>query len=135
MNPHIAWLRRPGRTTLFLFVALGAGGASLAAPPADPGRLFYTPAQRAQLEGARVRNVTQNKQAAPDVTPPPMRFDGMVIRSDGKGTRWVNGQPQVGASGVADLKPGQILSNGKVYEPYQVLRPSPAPALAKEPTP
>ena len=135
MNPHIAWLRHPGRTTLFLFVALGAGGASLAAPPADPGRLFYTPAQRAQLEGARVRNVTQDKQAAPDVAPPPMRFDGMVIRSDGKGTRWVNGRPQVGASGVADLKPGQILSNGKVYEPYQVLRPSPAPALAKEPRP
>ncbi|HEX5675377.1 MAG TPA: hypothetical protein VFX83_08350 [Azonexus sp.] len=135
MNPHIAWLRRPVRTALFLFATLGAGGASLAAPPADPGRLFYTPAQRAQLEAARVRNVTQDRHAAPDVAPPPMRFDGMVIRSDGKGTRWVNGQPQVGASGVADLKPGQILSNGKVYEPYQVLRPSPAPALAKEPRP
>ncbi len=58
-----------------------------------------------------------------------MRFDGVVIRSDGNSTRWVNGQPQVGASGVAGLKPGQIRADGKVYEPYQVLRPSPAPAI------
>ena len=43
MNPSLAWL---SRTALFLLVALGAG-ASLAG---DPGRLFYTPAQRAQLE-------------------------------------------------------------------------------------
>ena len=135
MNPHIAWLRRPARTALFLFATLGAGGASLAAPPADPGRLFYTPTQRAQLEAARVRNVTQDRQAAPDVAPPPMRFDGMVIRSDGSSTSWVNGQPQVGGSGVAGLKPGQIRADGKVYEPYQVLRPSPAPAITKEPIP
>jgi hypothetical protein len=31
---------------------------------ADPGRLFYTPVQRAQLEAARARNVTQIRQAA-----------------------------------------------------------------------
>ncbi|HWR78358.1 MAG TPA: hypothetical protein VN283_14240 [Thiobacillus sp.] len=100
-----------------------------------PGRLFYTPEQRAQLEAARDRNVTQVRQSAPDVAPPPLRFDGMVIRSDGTRTRWVNGQPQVGASGVAGLKPGQIRADGKVYEPYQVLRPSPAAPVAEEPTP
>jgi len=100
-----------------------------------PGRLFYTPAQRAQLEAARARNVTQVRQAVPDVAPPPVRFDGVVIRSDGKTTRWINGQPQAGASGVAGLKPGQIRADGKVYEPYQVLRPSPAAPVAEEPTP
>jgi hypothetical protein len=132
MNPHNAWLRR---IALVLLFPLGAGGASLAAAPADPGRLFYTPAQRAQLEAARVRNVTQDRQAEAALAPPPERFDGVVIRSDGASTLWVNGQPQVGASGVAGLKPGQIRADGKVYEPYQVLRPRPAPPAAEEPAP
>ncbi|MBT9589637.1 MAG: hypothetical protein IV089_01765 [Thiobacillus sp.] len=106
-----------------------------AAPSDLPGRLFYTPAQRAQLEAARARNVTQVRQAGPAVGPPPVRFDGMVIRSDGKTTRWVDGQPQVGASGVTGLKPGQIRADGKVYEPYQVLRPNPVETREKESTP
>jgi hypothetical protein len=132
MNPHIAWLRR---IALLLLFTLGTGGASLAAAPADPGRLFYTPAQRAQLEAARVRNVTQDRQAEAALAPPPERFDGVVIRSDGASTHWVNGQPQVGASGVAGLKPGQIRADGKVYEPYQVQRPHPAPPATEEPAP
>jgi hypothetical protein len=132
MNPHIAWLRR---IALLLLFTLGTGGASLAAAPADPGRLFYTPAQRAQLEAARVRNVTQDRQAEAALAPPPERFDGVVIRSDGASTLWVNGQPQVGASGVAGLKPGQIRADGKVYEPYQVQRPHPAPPATEEPAP
>jgi hypothetical protein len=64
-----------------------------------------------------------------------VRFDGIVIRSDGSGTRWVNGRPQTGTAGVADLKPGQIRADGRVYEPYQVLRPGPEPATAKEASP
>jgi len=135
MNPPVARPHRLTRTALFLFVALGAEGTSLAAPPPDPGRLFYTPAQRAQLEAARVRNITRDRQAEAALAPPPQRFDGVVIRSDGSSTNWVNGQPQVGASGVAGLKPGQVRADGQVYEPYQVLRPSPAPAVTKELTP
>ncbi len=101
-----------------------------------PGRLFYTPAQRAQLEAARARNVTQVRQATPDAgAPPPTRYDGVVIRSDGKTTRWVDGQPQTGTSGVVGLKPGQIRADGRVYEPYQVLRPNPAAPVAEEPIP
>ena len=103
---------------------------------ADPGRLFYTPAQRAQLEAARARNVTQVGRTAPGAgAPPPIRYDGVLVRSDGKTTRWVDGQPQLDASGVAGLKPGQIRADGRVYEPYQVLRPSPAEPVAEEPTP
>lgn len=116
----------------------GTGNASLAAP-SDPGRLFYTPAQRAQLESARTRTATphtrQSKRDSPDSTPPPLRFDGMVIRSDGKTTRWVDGKPQLDGADVSGLKPGQVRADGKVYEPYQVLRPVlPAPVV-KEPTP
>jgi citrate lyase beta subunit len=103
-----------------LLATLAAGNASLAA---DLGRLFYTPTQRAQLEAARARNVTQARPAAA-ATAHPQRFDGVVIRSDGASTSWINGRPQTGVSGAAGLKPGQVRSAGKVYEPYQVLRPA-----------
>jgi len=133
MSPRTASLQRILARSTLVLASLAASGASLAA---DPGRLFYTPTQRAQLDAARARNVTQARSpTASDPAPPAQRFDGMVIRSDGRGTTWVNGQPQTGATGVSGLKPGQIRADGKVYEPYQVLRPSPAPAIVKEPTP
>lgn len=120
---------------------VGMGNASLAAPP-DLGRLFYTPAQRAQLESARTQNATPlanpGKRGSPDGSPTPLRYDGMVLRSDGKTTRWVDGKPQLDESGVSGLKPGQVRADGKVYEPYQVLRPvSPSPAApsVEEPAP
>jgi hypothetical protein len=127
----------PCRFTMpVLLVALGVWAGPSAA--AAPGRLFYTPAQRAQLEAARARNVTQIKAASPESAPPPESFDGVVIRSDGQTTRWVDGKAQTGASTVSDLKPGQIRAGGKVYEPYQVLRPtasSPAAPVIKESAP
>ncbi|MCA1926401.1 MAG: hypothetical protein LDL16_09015 [Thiobacillus sp.] len=88
----------------------------------EPNRLFYTPAQRAQLEQMRSRPAARAAPARPAVLPP-LRFDGVVVRSDGNSTRWVNGRAQVGASGPAGLKPGQIRADGKVYEPYQLLPP------------
>ena len=118
-----------------MLAAAGLSGACLANPVTDPGRLFYTPEQRAQLEAARDRNVTQTRQASPTVTSAPLRFDGMVIRSDGKSTSWVNGRPQVGATGVKGLKPGQIQADGKVYEPYQVLRPDAEKTIHEEAKP
>jgi hypothetical protein len=118
-----------------LTASLGLSHSSLA-EPVEPGRLFYTPAQRAQLESARARNVTQiggqHKRGASDGAPAPLRFDGMVTRSDGKTTRWVDGKPQLDASGVAGLKPGQVRADGRVYEPYQVLRPTPPGPAAPE---
>ena len=120
-----------------LLLASQAGQAE----PIELGRLFYTPAQRAQLESARARNQTQRaspKQRQAVSAPAPLRFDGVVIRSDGQSTRWVNGKTEVGASSVTGLKPGQIRANGKMYEPYQVLRPqpsSPAEPAVKEPAP
>jgi hypothetical protein len=119
-------------------LALITHGSSLAAP-VELGRLFYTPAQRAQLETARSHHVTQiplqtKHSDAPDRAPAPVRFDGVVMRSDGKTTRWVDGKPEVGTSSVSGLKPGQIRASGKVYEPYQVLRPVP-PSPDKPDTP
>lgn len=139
MNPPVPV--RSGLMIWMLVASLGLCHSSLA-EPVELGRLFYTPAQRAQLESARTRNVTQQaSQSQPglsDGAPAPLRFDGMVIRSDGKTTRWVDGKPQLDGFGVSGLKPGQIRADGKVYEPYQVLRPTPpgsAAPTAKEPTP
>jgi hypothetical protein len=124
--------------TLCLPLTLCAAEASLAAP-AELGRLFYTPAQRAQLEAARPHSVTQDSRPSqaprPDSTPAPLRFDGVITRSDGASTRWVDGKAQLGTSGIAGLKPGQVRVDGKVYEPYQVLRPNQAEAGEKESTP
>jgi hypothetical protein len=107
--------------------------------PAELGRLFYTPAQRAQLETARAHTVTQgahpSQAPSSDRAAAPLRFDGVMTRSDGKSTRWVDGKAQLGASGLAGLKPGQIRLDGRVVEPYQVLRPNQAEASEKESTP
>lgn len=118
-------------------------GSGLAAPPtpASPGRLFFTPAQRAQLEAARARDATPpgpGQQPASAGTPAPLRYDGVVIRSDGQTTHWIDGKARRDGAAAPGLKPGQIRVDGKVYEPYQALRPAlrnPAKSDLEETTP
>ncbi len=100
------------------------------APPAAAGlgRLFYTPAQRATLEDARQRNIVH--AATPSAPGGAIVYNGVVQRSDGRTTQWVDGQPQAraGIDYEADgrrLAPGQVLYDGRVYEPYQLLRGKP----------
>lgn len=120
----------PGRllmTALSLAVLMAAAGGARAESLPDPGYLFYTPAQRAQLEQARARNVTQRAVGERSAEPrAPLRYDGVVIRSDGRSTHWIDGRPHVRPEGAAGLKPGQVRTEGRVYEPYQILRPAPA---------
>jgi len=130
--------RKPVYAACCILLVLFVSPVSLA-EPAELGRLFYSSSERTQLERARARNITRidragklEKFAAP--MPAPTRFDGIVIRPDGQSTRWVNGRPEVGTSSVSGLKPGQIRANGKVYEPYQILRPQP-PAVAEQAPP
>ena len=57
-------------------------------------------------------------------------YNGVVLRSDGRTTQWVDGQPQArpGVDYDADghrLEPGQMLHDSKVYEPYQLIRSKP----------
>ena len=105
-------------------------------PPAALERLFFTPAQRADLQAARARPVSSaNPAGSVEPAPTVVKFDGVLIRSDGKTTRWVDGKAQIGTAGISNMKPGQIRSNGKLYEPYQVLRPQPAANTEQEPTP
>jgi hypothetical protein len=74
------------------------------APPGWPadeplGRLFFSPAQRAQLEEARRRNIRAEElasQAASKPKPPRARHvtvNGLIMRSDGASMIWVNGKP------------------------------------------
>lgn len=78
------------RVLLGLVLAL-APPASDAAEPL--GRLFYTPAQRAQLDAARVQKSRAATVVEPDQAPPLpeiVTYGGVVRRSDGRTTVWIN---------------------------------------------
>ena len=61
-----------------------------AADAPDLGRLFFTPERRATLERQRTLNV----QEAQSLQGTSMSLDGVVYRSSGKATVWVNNQAQ-----------------------------------------
>ena len=86
------------------FASLLALACTLAssAPPAvaaEPlGRLFFTPAQRASLDTARAqktRSTVGTEEGVTEKPPPPpqpehVTYGGLVRRSDGKTTVWLN---------------------------------------------
>lgn len=124
---------------------------------ADLGRMFFTPAERAMLDNARKKSIrgeviSETKAAAP--VPQNVSVTGMVRRSDGKSTIWVNNRPvtdrQTGAVKVAptandnrvkltvpesgrsvDLKVGQSVEilSGTIEEGY-ARRTAPKPATS-----
>jgi len=109
-----------------------------------PGRLFYTSAQRNMLNEARTHQVTDLPRMSTSVSSPApsasVSFDGVITRSDGIATHWINGRPHVGRSSnkVRNLKPGQTRAAQKVYESYQIRQldnvrmpsaPTPPPAV------
>jgi hypothetical protein len=92
-------------------VTLGLAGPAAAQLP---GRLFLTPAERAHLDELRATRSERATAAQPETTPsgdvaaidvppppPPEPFtvNGLVVRSDGPNTAWVDGRPV--------LRPGQ----------------------------
>lgn len=64
--------------------------ASSTAGAAEIGRLFFTPEKRASLERQRSFNI----QEAQTLQGTSMSLDGVVYRSSGKATVWINRQPQ-----------------------------------------
>lgn len=115
------------------------------------GRLFFTPEQRALLDLAR-RTQPSASQAALE-SYEGVTLSGVVTRSDGKRTVWINGQPQTigegvttgrspasasiplpGGEGKIRLKVGQTLdpTSGKVEEGY---RRAPKPTPERKLTP
>ncbi|MBK8336203.1 MAG: hypothetical protein IPL03_06265 [Sterolibacteriaceae bacterium] len=67
--------------------------AALLAPAAAAeealGRLFFTPEKRAALERSRKLNLRQTQQ----IEGANLSLEGIVRRSDGNGTAWINGRP------------------------------------------
>jgi hypothetical protein len=121
------------------------------------GRLFHTPEQRALLDQTR-RNtpagVLSPDNSAADM--PGVTVNGIVTRSDGKRSTWVNGRMENGTiggngngsvrmtlpSGDVQLRVGQHIdpASGQVTESYRRVPPPAAPpkpeaAPAATPTP
>lgn len=144
-----------------LLIALGSSGSAQ-----EPvlGRLFLTPEQRAALDNARRNRIRAEAVAATaDKKPkiPPARnvtINGIVSRSDGESTIWVNGRPTEGQTDDGmrvtispdsqssvlvrepvkgkrvRLKVGQSadLISGRIDEPYERRRVA-APPPAQQP--
>jgi len=55
------------------------------------GRLFFTPERRQTLDRQRQLNIQENQEIPED---PTLTIDGIVTRSSGKRTAWVNGVAQ-----------------------------------------
>ena len=80
---------------LCLAVGFVPASAQTAAPssqvaPAPIQRLFFSAEKRAMLDRQR----TQNLQQIRSLQGATLNLDGMVQRSSGKSTVWINGQPQ-----------------------------------------
>lgn len=104
--------RRP--TSQALRCTLGAAVlALLTAVPAaaqDLGRLFFSPERRAALDRARQFNVQSQQQVAEGNT---LSVDGVVRRSSGKRTVWVNGVA-IHENSVTDVRVVGVSPRGTV---------------------
>ncbi|MGK5055995.1 hypothetical protein ACQ4WY_03505 [Janthinobacterium sp. LB2P49] len=99
-------------------------GAALTARAQSPqlGRLFLSPEQRAQLDAQRYGPPPPDPAlAAPPPPPPPgppVELNGLVLRSSGRSTVWLNQEAQNEPHNrLARGKPGTLtlrLSNGQV---------------------
>lgn len=85
--------RPPRLSTALLATALLAPLPSWAAEPGALGRLFLTPVQRQQLDRQRLNPTSQSAATEPETS---QTFNGEVRRSDGRTTRWVNGEAMTG---------------------------------------
>lgn len=132
-------VKRAATAIVLLLIASGSVSSRAAEPL---GRLFFTPAQRTTLDAGK--ELDRPKQAGPAVRGPrSVTVNGVVTRSDGESTVWVNGRPAdarrpdtatitakpAGAASArvrvmdsdARLRVGQTLDRrtGKVTEAYQ----------------
>ena len=99
-------------------------GSALTARAQSPqlGRLFLSPEQRAQIDAQRYGPPPADPALAPPPPPPPpappVELNGVVLRSSGRSTVWLNQEAQNEPHNrLASGKPGTLtlrLSNGQV---------------------
>ncbi len=97
-------------------------GISVAAD--ELGRLFFSPAQRAQLDVVRAQRDRRLPTAATssDTTEEPVpqgpdvvTYNGVVRRSDGKSTVWINGRPMTERTRDSDVNVVGLRRDGTVF--------------------
>jgi hypothetical protein len=81
-----AWLPGP-----LMALLLAAAQAPAASAEEALGRLFFTPERREALDRQRQLNIQDTRQVNED---PTLTINGMVTRSSGKRTSWINGAAQ-----------------------------------------
>ena len=125
MNTHAVAARRRKRRARHQLGALALIGA-LAAPScaqdATPalGRLFFSAAQRQMLDRQRQLNIKEAVAADPTLT-----IDGVITRSSGKRTVWINGVAQnetPDGTGVVSPRrddPGQVVVHAPGAKPVK----------------
>jgi hypothetical protein len=79
------------------------------------GRLFFTPAQRAQLDNARSQKnratlASEQQEGAPAAEV--ITYGGMVRRSDGKSTVWINNRSLHDREATGGVAVGPVRSDG-----------------------
>lgn len=80
------------RACLALCAAVLAATAAAGDGRPRLGRLFLAPEERAQLERRRQLDVRETRPPEGDT----LRLDGVVLRSSGKTTVWINGRAHAG---------------------------------------
>lgn len=104
---------------LLLIVAVLMGGMPAARAADAIGRLFFTPEQRAQLDLVRSQKIVAS-QVKDEPIPEFVTYNGIVRRSDGKATVWVNNKSMTDS----ELRTAQPLT-GRVDRSGQILLQAP----------
>ena len=89
--PRTPSAKSRSRWRLCALALIGALGAPAAAQDSELGRLFFTPERRQTLDRQRQLNIQEKQEIAED---PTLTINGVVARSSGKRTVWINGVAQ-----------------------------------------
>lgn len=82
----------PRLFAVLLTLVLASAPCALAFAEEALGRLFFTPERRQTLDRQRQFNIQENKEEIPEE--PTFTIDGVVTRSSGRRTVWLNGVAQ-----------------------------------------
>ncbi|HNC52528.1 MAG TPA: hypothetical protein PLO14_09865 [Accumulibacter sp.] len=121
MNAFSCPRRNAAVPALAIWLLLEAWSASAADDVL--GRLFFTPERRQQLDRQRESNTLDRQQINAE---PGLTIDGVVTRSGGQSTVWINRNPQHGKEGGSDLQ----VTPGRGNPARVVVRADGSPAVS-----